>query len=31
MTGWRVGYLHADEELIPQIAKAHIPLYIQGK
>ena len=25
MTGWRIGYLHADEELIPQIAKAHIP------
>jgi aminotransferase len=28
MTGWRIGYLHADEELIPQIAKAHIPLAI---
>ena len=28
MTGWRVGYLHADEELIPQIAKAHIPFAI---
>ncbi len=28
MTGWRVGYLHADEELIPQIGKAHIPLAI---
>jgi aminotransferase len=28
MTGWRVGYLHASEELIPQIAKAHIPLAI---
>jgi aminotransferase len=28
MTGWRVGYLHADEELIPQITKAHIPLAI---
>jgi aminotransferase len=26
MTGWRVGYLHADEALIKQIAKAHIPL-----
>jgi aminotransferase len=24
MTGWRIGYLHADEELIPQITKAHI-------
>lgn len=28
MTGWRVGYLHADEELIPQIGKAHIPIAI---
>ena len=28
MTGWRIGYLHADEELIPQITKAHIPLAI---
>ena len=28
VTGWRIGYLHADEELIPQIAKAHIPLAI---
>ena len=28
MTGWRVGYLHADEGLIPQIAKAHIPFAI---
>ncbi|MCK4397337.1 pyridoxal phosphate-dependent aminotransferase [candidate division WOR-3 bacterium] len=28
MTGWRVGYLHTDEELIPQIGKAHIPLAI---
>lgn len=28
MTGWRVGYLHADEEIIPQIAKAHIPFAI---
>lgn len=28
MTGWRIGYLHADEELIPQIGKAHIPLAI---
>jgi aminotransferase len=28
MTGWRIGYLHADEEIIPQIRKAHIPLAI---
>ncbi len=28
MTGWRIGYLHADEELIPQIKKAHIPFAI---
>jgi aminotransferase len=28
MTGWRVGYLHADEEWIPQISKAHIPFAI---
>ena len=28
MTGWRIGYLHADEELIAQIGKAHIPLCI---
>jgi len=28
MTGWRVGYLHADEEFIPQITKAHIPFAI---
>jgi aminotransferase len=28
MTGWRIGYLHADEEMIPQINKAHIPLAI---
>jgi len=28
MTGWRIGYLHAHEELIPQINKAHIPLAI---
>jgi len=28
MTGWRIGYLHADERLIPQIAKAHIPFAI---
>jgi len=28
MTGWRVGYLYADEKLIPQITKAHIPFAI---
>ena len=28
MTGWRIGYLHAHESLIPQINKAHIPLAI---
>jgi aminotransferase len=28
MTGWRIGYLHADEELIPHIGKAHIPFAI---
>jgi aminotransferase len=28
MTGWRIGYLHTDEELIPQIKKAHIPFAI---
>jgi aminotransferase len=28
MTGWRIGYLHAHEEWIPQINKAHIPLAI---
>ena len=28
MTGWRIGYLHTDETLIPQITKAHIPLAI---
>jgi aminotransferase len=28
MTGWRVGYLHAEESLIPQITKAHIPFAI---
>ena len=28
MTGWRIGYLHADEEVIPQINKAHIPFAI---
>lgn len=28
MTGWRIGYLHAHEEMIPQTAKAHIPFAI---
>jgi len=28
MTGWRIGYIHADEEIIDQIKKAHIPLAI---
>ena len=28
MTGWRIGYLHADSSIIPQINKAHIPLII---
>ncbi len=28
MTGWRIGYLHADEKVIPQITKAHIPFAI---
>lgn len=28
MTGWRIGYLHACEEIIPQIKKAHIPFAI---
>jgi aminotransferase len=28
MTGWRIGYLHAEEGLIPQITKAHIPFAI---
>jgi aminotransferase len=28
MTGWRIGYLHADSELIPHIGKAHIPFAI---
>ena len=28
MTGWRIGYLHAEEELILQITKAHIPFAI---
>ena len=28
MTGWRIGYLHADAEMIPHIGKAHIPFAI---
>jgi len=28
MTGWRIGYLHAHENLIPHINKAHIPFAI---
>lgn len=28
MTGWRIGYLHADEQIIPHITKTHIPLTI---
>ncbi len=28
MTGWRIGYLHAQDEWIAQIKKAHIPLAI---
>jgi aminotransferase len=28
MTGWRIGYLHADTKLIPHISKAHIPFAI---
>ena len=28
MTGWRIGYLHSHERLIPQIKKAHIPFAI---
>jgi len=28
MTGWRIGYLHTDQELISQIKKAHIPFAI---
>ncbi|HIJ64355.1 MAG TPA: pyridoxal phosphate-dependent aminotransferase [Candidatus Hydrogenedentes bacterium] len=28
MTGWRIGYVHADEALIPEIRKAHIPFAI---
>jgi len=28
MTGWRIGYVHAAEELTAQIKKAHIPMAI---
>ena len=28
MTGWRIGYLHANEEILAQIKKAHIPFAI---
>jgi len=28
MTGWRIGYLNAHEDMIPQITKAHIPFAI---
>lgn len=28
MTGWRIGYLHASEEMVAQIRKAHIPMAI---
>jgi aminotransferase len=28
MTGWRIGYLYADDEWIPHIKKAHIPFAI---
>jgi len=28
MTGWRIGYLHANEKLIAQIKKVHIPFAI---
>ena len=28
MTGWRIGYLHTHEQMIPQITKAHIPFSI---
>jgi aminotransferase len=28
MTGWRLGYVHAREDLIRQVAKVHIPLAI---
>lgn len=28
MTGWRIGYVHADQDVIPQVKKAHIPFAI---
>ncbi len=28
MTGWRIGYLHAHEDILPHITEAHIPLAI---
>jgi aminotransferase len=28
MTGWRIGYLHADEEVLTQVKKVHIPFSI---
>ena len=28
MTGWRIGYVHANEEFVEQITKAHIPFAI---
>ncbi len=28
MTGWRIGYLHANEDFIPHLNKAHIPFTI---
>ena len=28
MTGWRIGYVHADEEMMEQIKKVHIPFSI---
>ena len=28
MTGWRIGYLYADEEILAQVKKAHIPFAI---
>ena len=28
MTGWRIGYLHAHDDMIPQITKVHIPFSI---
>jgi aminotransferase len=28
MTGWRLGYIHASQELVPEIKKTHIPFVI---